>query len=568
MPGVKEVVYLGVGVAVVGGLAYLLWKAAGPKAGFKDLWITKYRSQSPGGTIIEGPPGALLPINDGFSYSATMEFKHKGPGGVYKCHMAIDCEGQYNVAASEPIDIPYDSDWTTYTVECRSGTAVFNRHGLDHCRRLDCRKIIYDEEGNVALDDTDTASYHIVQYGEVDRIWVDEYWSQIGDEIFAGKPGSVLPIVEGAKFGARVKISHRYLGGDYRVDVGIHIGGGEYEVAAGSITLPLSLDRTEYTVEVTSDAGTGNFRNRTGLGHCRRLDTHYVLYEGTKVHKADDDAECYHLVAIAEAKKLIVTRYFSDLGDGSPGARVPVSQGNDWGADVEFEYRYLGGNWTVLVEAKVGGGELIRTYKDFSLPFVLNYTKVKVTTHTYQYGGWDSKGLGHCRLVDVKKTLFWRGAGSDWSQWIPHIEDWDSECYHVIAMTEVDTKSLVANYYWSDRGQGPPGSRVPIAPGNDFGAEIKFRYRYQGENFTILSELNVAGDMERSFVDFTVPFAPDWTTVTVKTATHHEPLFDPRSLGVCRLIDVKNTLIHRGWDWSQWTPLIEDWDSDCFHRVA
>lgn len=259
-----------------------------------------------------------------------------------------------------------------------------------------------------------------------------------------------------------------------------------------------------------------------------------------------------------------ISQYRSIAPDGtifrrspSEGPLLPIADGWAFEADGVFQHRGPADDLTIDLGLHVGDEwQVSRIYVH-----VGEDRKWKSYTVHFHKDNFDSRGLEPTRRIDVDRTLY-DSAGN------AHISARDTEPYFIIPDPEVDTNSLITRQYWSSRASGPEGSRVPIAPGDDFGVEIEFRYRNKGSNWTVIMELNVEGYSEWSFVDFSLPPTTDWKTAVVTTATGYLPKFDPHGLEVCRLIDTFNNLIHRGSNWELWDTVIRHEEINSFHRVA
>jgi hypothetical protein len=99
-------------------------------------------------------------------------------------------------------------------------------------------------------------------------------------------------------------------------------------------------------------------------------------------------------------------------------------------------------------------------------------------------------------------------------------------------------------------------SSLAIKTGDAFWADLAFQYQYQGGNYTFLAEVNVGGVYLRSFKDMTLPNSATLATVNLTTA--NQDLFNPGSLVAVTLLDIRLSLIFRGFgaDTSQWVSVL------------
>jgi len=255
------------------------------------------------------------------------------------------------------------------------------------------------------------------------------YWGL--SPALSGPPGSKLPVGEGQPFGGTIQFQHLGPGGKFAV--GFHCNVGGTPVLAGPVVVELPYDTSWATYSVNVQ---GTYRT-CGLGHGISVGTHKFIRElaGTTDLLGDDDADCYINVTKAEFRNYVVEQYRSDYGSGLPGARIPISQGCNFGASIYFEYRYLGGDFKADVNLIVEGNkEPARV--EFTLPNAWDWTAVR--KDAVSVAPYDRHNLDHCRLVGTLKEL-WGPGGA-------YLSDSDAECYH---NQLPQFQLLVASKYWS-----------------------------------------------------------------------------------------------------------------------
>jgi len=379
---------IGGGLIAGAGLVYLL--LSGPKVGFKDLVVSKYWSRV-GDTELTGLSGGLLPIVNGSEFGGTIKFKHQGPGGNFTVGFYADIEGHECWAGPVAVEIEEDDEWVEYTIEV---SGIMDTRGLPHCRRIGTRKEIRSEGGDVELDDDDDACYHVIGNGESNFIVVEEYWAEIGGVRIAGLPSSLIPIADGATFGARIRFTHRYLGGQFIVCSAIKVG-DYWERAEAMVELPTTEDWNTYTVEVTSATPF----SRHNLGHCKRLGTrNYILDETGDDLVGDDDADCYHIIERGESDFIVVEEYWAEISGvrfaaPPPVGLVPIADDSTWGCRVRFKHRYLGGQFKIACAIKVGD------YREWAEKLVSLPTTRDWTTYTVELTSTNPcnrHSLNHC----------------------------------------------------------------------------------------------------------------------------------------------------------------------------
>ena len=538
------------GALVVGGV--WLWTVLSkPKAGFKDL-IAEYWSRV-GGTEFTGLPGSLLPVIDGSEFGGTIKFKHQGPGGNYSIGFYADIEGYECWAGPVAIEIEEDDEWVEYTVEVSS---TIDTRDLPHCRRIGTRKEIQSEGGDVVLDDDDDVCYHVISNGESNSIVAEEYWAEINGTKIAGLPGGLIPIADGATFGAKIRFSHRYLGGQFKVVSAIKVG-DQWEKAEVVVELPTATDWNTYVVDIES---TTPF-SRHGLGHCTRLGTrNYILDESGDDLIGDDDAECYHIVERPEIPWIVVDEYWSEWEgvrySGVPGSLLPIRDGSTFGARIKFSHRYLGGQFTVGSAIKVGDyWEKAETTVEIPVSTDL----VEYVVNVQSAEPFDRHDLGHCTRLGTRNYVLDSEGNSI-------IGDDDAECYHIVEGHHF-SNLVVGEYYADNREVGGniehtiPNGLTPLMPGGYFwAADVIFDYEGEGGDFNVGFNINVGGYREWSMMAVHIPLSSKerytvWTEANKGT-------FDPRDQEICTAMGTQKMIQKANGD----VVLAND-DADCYHRV-
>ena len=255
------------------------------------------------------------------------------------------------------------------------------------------------------------------------------YWGL--SPALSGLPGSKIPVGDGQPFGGTIRFQHYGPGGQFMVGFYCDVGGTRVIAVSGTVTLPNDSAWTTYQVNVQGTYHT------YGLGHGVSVGTHkFIKYiTGGDDLLGDDDADCYLNVTRTEFRNYVVEQYRSDMGYGLPGARVPITQGNSFGATIRFDYRYLGGSYRADVSLNVAGN-YERARADFELPNAWEWTTVRKDVVSIE--PYDRHGLEHCRLIDCLKEIWGPGGAK--------LSDTDSECYH---NQLPQFQLLVASKYWS-----------------------------------------------------------------------------------------------------------------------